>query len=69
MLKEPITEEYYDGIIVVVDRFSKLGRFIPFRETITAPNLAYLFLKKIVAYYGVLEVIVLDRDKLFILNF
>jgi hypothetical protein len=30
---DPVTKESYDGIIVVVDRFSKFGRFIPYRET------------------------------------
>lgn len=30
---DPVTKEPYDGIIVVVDRFSKFGRFIPYQET------------------------------------
>jgi hypothetical protein len=30
---DPVTKETYDGIIVVTDRFSKYGRFIPYRET------------------------------------
>jgi hypothetical protein len=28
-----VTKESYDGIIVVTDRFTKFGRFIPYRET------------------------------------
>ena len=30
---DPVTKESYDGIIVVTDRFTKFGRFIPYYET------------------------------------
>jgi hypothetical protein len=30
---DPVTKESYDGIMVVTDRFTKFGRFIPYRET------------------------------------
>jgi len=28
-----VTKESYNGIMVVTDRFTKFGRFIPYRET------------------------------------
>jgi hypothetical protein len=30
---DPVTRESYDGIMVITDRFTKFGRFIPYRET------------------------------------
>jgi hypothetical protein len=66
---DPVTKESYDGIIVVTDRFTKFGRFIPYRETWTATDLAHVFVKHVVANYGIPEQLVSDRDKLFISNF
>jgi hypothetical protein len=64
-----VTKEYYDGIMVVTDRFSKYGRFIPYRETWTATDLAHVFLKHVVANHGLPKQLILDRDKLFTSNF
>jgi hypothetical protein len=66
---DPVTKESYDGIIVVVDRFSKFGRFIPYRETWTATQLAHVFIKNVVANHGLPVQLVTDRDKLFTSNF
>ena len=65
----PVTKESYDGIIVVTDRFTKFGRFIPYCETQIATDLAYVFIKYIVVNYRMLEQLVSDRDKLFTSNF
>ncbi|TLD05659.1 reverse transcriptase domain protein [Venturia nashicola] len=66
---DPVTGEIYDGIMVTVDRFSKYGRFIPYRETWTATDLAHEFLKNVVANHGLPESLISDRDKLFTSNF
>ena len=66
---DPVTKESYDGIMVVVDRFSKFGRFIPYRETWTATDLAHVFIKNVVANHGLPVQLVTDRDKLFTSNF
>jgi transposase InsO family protein len=66
---DPVTKESYDGIIVVVDRFSKFGRFIPYRETWTATQLAHVFIKNVVANHGLPVQLVTDRNKLFTSNF
>jgi hypothetical protein len=66
---DPVTKESYDGIIVVTDCFTKFGRFIPYRETWIATDLAYVFIKHVVANHGMLEQLVSDRDKLFTSNF
>jgi hypothetical protein len=66
---DPVTKESYDGIMVVTDRFTKFGRFIPYRETWTATDLAHVFIKHVVANHGMPEQLVSDRDKLFTSNF
>jgi hypothetical protein len=50
-----VTKESYDGIIVVTDRFTKFGRFIPYRETWTAMDLAHVFIKHVVTNHGMPE--------------
>jgi hypothetical protein len=66
---DPVTKESYDGIMVVVDRFSKFGRFIPYRETWTVTDLALVFIKNVVANHRLPVQLVTDRDKLFMSNF
>jgi hypothetical protein len=51
---DPVTKESYNGIMVVIDRFSKFGRFIPYRETWIATDLAHVFIKNVVANHGLL---------------
>jgi hypothetical protein len=66
---DPVTKESYDGIMVVTNRFTKFGRFIPYRETWIATDLAYVFIKHVVANHRMPEQLVSDRDKLFTSNF
>jgi hypothetical protein len=42
---------------------------ILFCYSYTAEQLAWVFLDRIVRYYGILELIISDRDKLFTLNY
>lgn len=67
--EDPVTEEPYDSILVVTDRFTKFGRFIPYRETWTAEQLARVFMKEVVANHGMPHQLISDRDKLFTSNF
>jgi transposase InsO family protein len=55
----------YDAVLVVVDRFTKMVMYIPTTKTITAPELADIFFKKIVARFGRPRGIVSDRGSLF----
>jgi hypothetical protein len=66
---DPVTKESYDGIMVVTDRFTKYGRFIPYRETWKATDLARVFIKDVVANHGMPAQLISDRDKLFKSNF
>ncbi|CAN1260507.1 Transposon Ty3-I Gag-Pol polyprotein [Linum perenne] len=50
------------SIMVVVDRFSKYGVFIPGPKDMTAEGAATLFFKHVVKYWGIPMSIVSDRD-------
>ncbi|KAL0932741.1 reverse transcriptase domain protein [Colletotrichum truncatum] len=67
--REPITNVYYDSVLVIVDRLTKYLYFIPYMESSTAEDLAYKFLQVIVSQHGMPKEIVSDRDKLFTSKF
>ena len=55
----------YDSILVVVDWYTKMVKYFPTRETIKAPELADLFVAKIIMQYKLPESIITDRGSLF----
>lgn len=55
----------YDSILVIVDRYTKLAKYFPCMTSITAPDLAELFIDSILTDYGSPSSIISDRDKLF----
>jgi hypothetical protein len=67
--RDPITRIKYDFILVVMDRLIKYIYIILYLEASTAEDLAYMFLKIVVANYSALEKIISDRDKFFISRF
>jgi len=67
--KEPATNELFDGIMVVVDRFTKFGKFIPYRETFKVEDIAQVFIKWVVALHGMPQELVTDRGSVFTSNF
>ena len=68
-LAEPTSKEKYDSILVINDILTKYAHFILVRETMTAEDMVYILYKHVVAVYGTLEEIRLDRDKLFTSQF
>ena len=52
----------HDAILVVVDRYTKMAKFIPTTTTVTAPEFAALFHENIELKYGSPRGIVSDRD-------
>jgi hypothetical protein len=59
----------YDSVMVVVDRFSKYVRYLPYGKDIDALALAQLFINRIVLNRprGALESLIIDRGAVFTL--
>jgi hypothetical protein len=54
---------------VIMDRLTKVAHFIPIKTTYTGPQLAELYMSKIVCLHGVPKEIESDRGTQFILMF
>jgi len=56
-------------ILVVVDRLSKYGHFLPLKHPYTAQSVAHVFLDTIVKLHGLPDAITSDRDVVFLRSF
>jgi hypothetical protein len=63
------TQSGYDSIWVFVDRLTKVAHFIPVKTTYSRPQLAELYMSRIVYLHGVPKKIVSDRGTRFISRF
>jgi transposase InsO family protein len=61
----PRTQSGYDSIWVFVDRLTKVAHFIPVKITYSEPQLAELYVSRIVCLHGVPKKIVSDRGTQF----
>jgi len=68
-LKDPITGQDYNVILVIVDKLIKWGYFIAYIEEILAEDVARIYIKEVFTRYKVLSKIILDRDLRFIVAF
>ena len=59
----------YDAILVVVDRFSKMVRYIPTTKDVDAPGVGILITDHILSKFGVPKSIVSDRGSIFTSSF
>jgi hypothetical protein len=57
----PTTQSGYDSIWVIVDRLTKVAHFIPVKTIYSGPQLAELYMSRIVCLHGVVKKIVSDR--------
>jgi hypothetical protein len=64
-----IIEVVFDSILVVIDRLTKYGYFILYKESSLAEELVYAFNKHIIGNYGISKKIISDKDKLFTSRF
>jgi len=65
----PKSQKGHDAILVVIDQLSKVAHFLPVKETITASQLADLYISRIVSLHGIPKEISSDRGSLFTSKF
>jgi len=68
-LRDPITGQDYNAILVIVDKLIKWGYFIAYIKEILAENIARIYIKEVFIRYRALSKIILDRDLRFIVAF
>ena len=59
----------YDLILVIIDKLTKYTEIILFKEAYTTTELRHILLDKLIKLYGILALIISNRDKLFILAY
>src|SRR4051812_21576611 len=65
----PRSQKGNNAIFVVIDRLSKVAHFFPVKETVSAIQLAELYINRIVSLYGVPLDISSDRGSIFTSKF
>jgi hypothetical protein len=65
----PRTQSGYDSLCVIVDRLIKVAHFRPVEMTYIRPQLAELYITRIVYFHGVPMRVVSDRETQVILKF
>ncbi len=68
-LVNPVTNDKYDLIIVIVDKLTKYAIIILYKESYNASQLGFILLDRLIRDYSIPELITSDRDKLFTLNY
>ena len=66
---DPATEVKYNAILVIIDRFIKYAKIISYKKECTVDQLEYFIFNRLVRHYGILKIIISDRDKLFTSNY
>ena len=65
----PVDKKGYDCIYMVVDRLSKQAISMPCYKTVTAEDMAKLYIANVFRYYGMPRTIISDRGPQFISKF
>jgi len=68
-LKDPITGQDYNVILVIVNKLIKWGYFIAYIEEILAEDIARIYIKEVFIRHGALTKVILNRDLRFIAAF
>ncbi|GJP62475.1 hypothetical protein CLOP_g19531 [Closterium sp. NIES-67] len=65
----PTTTSGHDAILIVIDKFSKIGHFIPTHTTVRTEETAQLFVRYIISQHGIPTTLISDRDPKFTSKF
>jgi len=68
-LRDPITRQDYNVILVIVDKLIKWGYFIACIEEILVEDIARIYIKEVFIKYRALSKIISDRDLRFVVVF
>jgi len=68
-LRDPITGQNYNTILVIVDKLIKWGYFIVYSEEISAEDVARIYIKEVFIRHEALSKIISDRDLRFVAVF
>jgi hypothetical protein len=69
LLQGPIIRIEYNFILVIIDRLIKYIYIIFYLKANITKDLAYIFFRVIIANHNILEKIISDKNKFFILRF
>ena len=67
--KNSITRVSYNEILIMINRFLKMIKFISIKSKQTVKQLTYVLIKKLIIIEKISESIVFDRNKLFVSKF
>ena len=59
----------YNIILIIINRFTKIIKYLFIKITIDIVTLTKIFYNEIMCYYNMLNDIISDRDSIFINNF
>jgi len=62
---DPITSIKYDAILIITDKLTKYAYFLLWRTIATAEDVAYEFIRTIIANHEVPNEIISDKNKFF----
>jgi hypothetical protein len=68
-LRDPITRQDYNIILVIVDKLIKWRYFIAYIEEILVEDITRIYIKEVFIKYRVLDKIISDRDLRFVVVF
>ena len=69
MLESTYRGVVYNSILVIIDRYTKIARYIPYNKIVDAKELVDIIIDEIIYPYSILKGIVIDRGSIFISSY